>query len=73
VAITPHNLNNGQHECKKNGNGKGTEQNHKEITLQMVQIKLESIGIIINVERLMKSISLTLRKSSKVLNFQTVL
>jgi hypothetical protein len=30
-------------------------QNHKQITLEMVQRKLESIGIIINVERLMNS------------------
>jgi len=29
-------------------------QNHNQITLEMVQRKLESIGIIINVERLMK-------------------
>jgi hypothetical protein len=49
----PYNLNNGPHHCKKNnknGNGNGSE----EITLEMVQRKLESIGIIINVERLMK-------------------
>jgi len=31
-----------------------TNQNHKQITLEMVQRKLESIGIIINVEGLMK-------------------
>jgi hypothetical protein len=36
------------HECKKNG------KNKKEFTLEAVQNKLESIGIIINVERLMK-------------------
>jgi hypothetical protein len=47
---TAHNLNNGLHDCRK----KEQEQNHKEITLEMVQRKLESIGIIINVERLMK-------------------
>ena len=29
-------------------------QNHRQITLEMVQRKLESIGIIINVERLMR-------------------
>jgi hypothetical protein len=46
----PYNLNNGPHDCRK----KEQEQNHKEITLEMVQRKLESIGIIINVERLMK-------------------
>jgi hypothetical protein len=44
----PYNLNNGPHDCRKK-----SEQNHKEITLEMVQRKLESIGIIINVERLM--------------------
>jgi hypothetical protein len=54
-------LNNGQHECRKkdNGNGKETDKKHhasthKQITLEIVQKKLESIGIIINVERLMK-------------------
>jgi len=41
------NMNNGPHDCRKK------EQNHKEIALEMVQRKLESIGIIINVERLM--------------------
>jgi hypothetical protein len=46
----PYNLNNGPHDCKKN-DGKETKQ---EITLEMVQKKLESLGIIINVERLMK-------------------
>ena len=45
----PYNLNNGPHDCKKNG--KETKQ---EITLEMVQKKLESLGIIINIERLMK-------------------
>jgi len=45
----PYNLNNGPHDCKKNG--KETKQ---EITLEMVQKKLESLGIIINMERLMK-------------------
>lgn len=43
----PYNLNNGPHDCRK----KETKQ---EITLEMVQRKLESIGIILNVERLMK-------------------
>jgi hypothetical protein len=47
----PYELNSGKaHDWKKNGNGK----EKKEITLEMVQKKLESIGIIINVERLMK-------------------
>lgn len=43
----PYNENGSQHDCKKNGNGK------KEFSLEMVQKKLESLGIIINVERLM--------------------
>jgi len=42
----PYNLNNGPHDCRK----KETKQ---EITLEMVRRKLESIGIILNVERLM--------------------
>jgi hypothetical protein len=46
----PYNLNNGPHDCRK----KEQKQNQKEITLEMVQRKLESIGIIINVDRLMK-------------------
>jgi len=41
----PYNQDGGQHDCKKNG---------KEITLETVQKKLESLGIIINLERLMK-------------------
>jgi len=45
----PYELNSDKkHDCRK--------QNHKEITLEMVQKKLESIGIIINVERLMNQI-----------------
>jgi hypothetical protein len=47
---SPYNLDNGPHDCRK----KEQKQNHKEITLEMVQTKLESIGIIIDVERLMK-------------------
>jgi len=44
----PYNEDASPHECqKKKGNG-------KEITLDSVQKKLESIGIIINIERLMK-------------------
>jgi len=44
----PYNEDGSQHDCKsKNGI-------EKEITLEMVQNKLESIGILINVERLMK-------------------
>jgi hypothetical protein len=44
----PYNLNNGPHDCRK----KETKQ--QQFTLEAVQKKLESIGIIINVERLMK-------------------
>jgi hypothetical protein len=44
----PYNLNNGPHDCRKK-----CEQNQKDITLEMVQKKLESIGISINVERMM--------------------
>lgn len=50
----PYNEDGSVHDCKnKSKNGKASEQNHKEITLERVQRKLESIGIIINVERLM--------------------
>jgi hypothetical protein len=48
----PYNPDGSQHDCKKTANGK-KHDNGKEITLQMVEKKLESIGIIINVERLM--------------------
>jgi len=41
----PYSLDNGPHDCRN--------KNHQEITLEMVQRKLESIGIILNVERLM--------------------
>jgi hypothetical protein len=44
----PYNLNNGPHDCRKK-----CEQNQKDITLEVVQKKLESIGISINVERMM--------------------
>ena len=45
----PYNEDGTEHDCKsKNGNGM-----KQEITLEMVQKKLESIGIIINVDRLM--------------------
>jgi hypothetical protein len=43
----PYNKDGSTHDCKK------IHDNGKEITLQMVEKKLESIGIIINVERLM--------------------
>jgi hypothetical protein len=42
----PYNKDGSTHDCKKkNGNGK--------VTLEAVQKKLESLGIIVNVERLM--------------------
>lgn len=44
----PYELNNGPHDCRK----KETKQ---EFTLESVLKKLESIGIIINVERLMNN------------------
>ena len=62
----PYNLNNGPHECRKkekqqaidtikeieqNNNNK---QNHKVITWEMVQKKLASIGIVIDVEKLLR-------------------
>ena len=60
----PYNLNNGKHECREkqeddtklNGAMKKIEtaNQRKQITLEMVTKKLESIGIIINLERLMK-------------------
>jgi hypothetical protein len=46
----PYELINGPHECKRKN---GDDKDKKEITLEMVQRKLESIGIIINVDRLM--------------------
>ena len=47
----PYNEDGSVHECnRKNGNG---NQNKQEITLEMVQKKLQSIGIILNVKRLM--------------------
>jgi stress response protein SCP2 len=50
----PYNEDGSQYDWKKkNGNGNG-EEKKIEITLEMVQKKLESIGIIINVDRLMK-------------------
>ena len=42
----PFNEDGSQHDCKKNGK--------KEFTLEAIQAKLESLGIIVNVERLMK-------------------
>jgi hypothetical protein len=49
----PYEKDGSSHDCRKiNGNGNGNGK--QEITLEMVTRKLESIGIIINVERLMK-------------------
>jgi hypothetical protein len=44
----PYNLNNGSHDCRK----KETKQ---EFTLEAVQKKLESIGIILDLDKLMNS------------------
>jgi hypothetical protein len=43
----PYNLNNGPHDCRKK------EQNHKEITLEIVLNKLASIGITLDLDKLM--------------------
>jgi hypothetical protein len=49
----PYNADGSSHDCRNNGkNGNGNGQ--KKFTLEQVQKKLESLGIIINVERLMK-------------------
>jgi hypothetical protein len=51
----PYNNDGSSHDCRTNGKTNGqTKQTKQEITLEMVQKKLESIGIIINIERLMK-------------------
>jgi hypothetical protein len=50
----PYNKDNSAHDCRTNGNGKKTNGQNQKYTLDEVQKKLESIGIIINVERLMK-------------------
>jgi len=52
----PYELNSGKaHDCKDKDKDKKQQQSPAtEITLAMVQKKLESIGIIINVNRLMK-------------------
>jgi hypothetical protein len=47
-------LNNGPHECQKKDSKQEQQQTKKqEITLEMVLHKLQSKGIIINVEKLM--------------------
>jgi hypothetical protein len=49
----PYNIeDNSEHDCKKQKNGNGKEKK-QEFTWEAVQKKLESIGIIINVDRLM--------------------
>jgi len=48
----PYNLNNGPHECRKNETSSKTKQ---EFTLEAVLKKLESIGIKVNLEELMKN------------------
>jgi hypothetical protein len=48
----PYNLDNGPHDCRSKDKDK--DKDKKEITLEMVQKKLESIGIIINIDRLMR-------------------
>lgn len=51
----PYNRDGSSHDCRNNGNGQKQEQSdRREYTLDEVRKKLESIGIIINVERLMK-------------------
>jgi hypothetical protein len=53
----PYDLNNGQHSCKPQADKTTTtitKQQKEQITLEALQKKLESIGIILNVERLMK-------------------
>jgi hypothetical protein len=52
----PYNKDNSAHDCRTNGQGQKTKtngQNQKKYTLDDVTKKLESIGIIVNVERLM--------------------
>jgi hypothetical protein len=49
----PYNSDGTAHDCRnKNGNGNGKEP--KQYTLEKVVKKLESIGVIVNVDRLMK-------------------
>jgi len=44
----PYNLDNTLHDCRPK-----QEENHKEITLEMVKKKLKSIGIVIDLDKLM--------------------
>jgi hypothetical protein len=46
----PYNEDGTEHDCKSKKSGK----EKKQVTLEMVQKKLDSIGIIINVEKLIK-------------------
>jgi hypothetical protein len=48
----PYNADMSAHDCRANKNGNGNGQ--KKFTLEEVVRKLESLGIIVNVERLMK-------------------
>lgn len=52
----PYNNDGSAHDCRTNGktNGDKQQQAPKKYTLEEVMTKLESLGIIINVERLMK-------------------
>jgi hypothetical protein len=50
----PYNKDGSAHDCRTNDNGKKTNGQSRKYTLDEVQKKLESIGIIINVDRLMK-------------------
>ena len=63
----PYNLDNGPHDCRSktngNGNGNGNQNNgkvtadkpkdRKQVTLEQVQKKLQSIGITIDLDKLM--------------------
>jgi hypothetical protein len=52
----PYNLNNGPHDCRerdRENKRQPEEQNHKEITLETIKKKLESIGIVIDLDKLM--------------------
>jgi hypothetical protein len=52
----PYNINNGEHKCQ-NGNGKqdsSTETIPKQITLEQVLAKLKSIGIELDLKKLLK-------------------
>jgi len=55
----PYNADGSAHDCRTNGQGQGQkqekqQQSKQEISLEMVKRKLESLGIILDVERLMQ-------------------